>query len=277
MVKFSHMHARPSSTPADLSEALDGPVLIALRGDDAAGSEYRLGTREYAWHQHTRGQVFCVDSGFLEVQTPHGAWLLPPHRAGWIPPGVPHEVRVSGALAGWSLLIAPRAARRLSDQPCVIGVSDVLRALVRRAETWDKRAPLTPAQARATAVILDEIGRSPRESLHLPMPRDPRLRRVAQALLDDPGDARALDAWAAWGAMSASTLRRRMTAETGLSFAQWRQQAQLARALAMLADGQAVTQVADALGYASPSNFIAMFRRAFGMPPARYFAARIVS
>jgi len=273
-MKSNHMHAQPPSISVDLSEALDGPSLIALRGDDAAGNEYRLGTREYAWHQHARGQVFCVDSGFLDVRTPHGAWLLPPHRAGWIPPGLPHEVRVSGALAGWSLLVAPRAARRLPAQPCVIGVSDVLRALVRRAETWDKRAPLTPAQARVAAVILDEIGRSPRESLHLPMPRDARLRRVAQALLDAPGDPRTLDAWAAWGAMSPSTLRRRMAAETGLSFAQWRQQAQLARALAMLADGQPVAQVSDALGYASPSNFIAMFRRAFGTSPARYFATR---
>jgi AraC-like DNA-binding protein len=32
-----------------------------------------------------------------------------------------------------------------------------------------------------------------------------------------------------------------------------------------------VTQVAEATGYANPSAFIAMFRRAFGQSPARYF------
>ena len=37
---------------------------------------------------------------------------------------------------------------------------------------------------------------------------------------------------------------------------------------------RAVATVADALGYASPSGFIAMFRRAFGASPGRYFAQR---
>ncbi|WP_239510213.1 helix-turn-helix domain-containing protein [Serratia marcescens] len=32
-------------------------------------------------------------------------------------------------------------------------------------------------------------------------------------------------------------------------------------------------QIAETLGYASPSNFISMFRKAFGDPPARYFSA----
>ena len=35
-------------------------------------------------------------------------------------------------------------------------------------------------------------------------------------------------------------------------------------ALAKLAEGETVLQIAEALGYASPSNFIAMFRKAFG-------------
>ncbi|MBW7568141.1 helix-turn-helix domain-containing protein [Chromobacterium subtsugae] len=41
-----------------------------------------------------------------------------------------------------------------------------------------------------------------------------------------------------------------------------------------LASGKTVAQVSDALGYASPSNFIAMFRRALGAPPAQYLASR---
>jgi AraC-like DNA-binding protein len=33
-----------------------------------------------------------------------------------------------------------------------------------------------------------------------------------------------------------------------------------------------VASVADALGYAHPSAFVAMFRRNFGQSPGRYFA-----
>ncbi|MFS2034215.1 AraC family transcriptional regulator [Polaromonas sp. CT11-55] len=258
----------------DFSEWPDGPRLIALLGNDDQASEYRLGTREYGWHQHHRGQVFCVEAGLIHVQTAHGSWLLPPYRAGWMPPDVPHRVRVSGALTGWSLLVTPKASEQLPDSPCVIGISEVLRALVRRAAEWDKCSPLAPDQEHVVEVILDEIRRAPHESLHLPMPAHPRLERIARAILQEPGSARTLQAWADWGAMSPRTLRRQMLAETGLSFAQWRQQAQLTQALEMLARGESVTQVSDALGYASASNFIAMFRRAFGDSPARYFAAR---
>ena len=88
------------------------------------------------------------------------------------------------------------------------------------------------------------------------------------------GSTRTLDQWAAFGAMSPRTLRRLIRAETGLSFARWRQQAQLAHGLEMLARGASVTEVSDALGYASPSNFIAMFRKALGDSPAHYFSNR---
>ncbi|HIC7214758.1 AraC family transcriptional regulator [Burkholderia stabilis] len=258
----------------DYSEWLDGPPLIALSGNDDPASAYRLGTREYDWHRHARGQVLCVEAGLIHVHTPHGAWLLPPHRAGWVPPGLPHRVRVSGALGGWVLLATPAFCAGLPAGPCVIGISEVLRALAHRAITWDKQAAFAPEHARMAAVIHDEIRRAPHEALHVPIPADARLARVTRALLDDPGNPRTLDAWAAFGAMSPRTLRRLMLADTGLSFAQWRQQARLAHGLDLLARGRAVAEVSDALGYASPSNFIAMFRKALGDSPARYFASR---
>ncbi len=158
--------------------------------------------------------------------------------------------------------------------PCVIGISDVLGILAHRTVSWNKTDLLTAQQQHILSVIIDEIRCSPHESLYLPMPKDPRLERVAQAILDDPGSMRTVDQWAIVGSVSARTLRRLMRAETGMSFREWHQQAQLTHALEMLARGMPVMEVADALGYATPSNFIAMFRRAFGDSPAHYFSSR---
>jgi AraC-like DNA-binding protein len=58
-----------------------------------------------------------------------------------------------------------------------------------------------------------------------------------------------------------------------MSFGAWRQQLRLLRALERLAAGEAVSTLALELGYASPSAFIAMFKRALGVPPGRYFDA----
>lgn len=258
----------------ELSERGDGPPLYAVWGDHRPYSDFQLGTRETDWHSHLRGQMFCIENGLIHVRTPQGSWLLPPHRAGWIPPGMRHTASISGVTRGWNVVITPEASRGLPIQPCVFGVSELLRALVRRATDWHAQDAPTPAQRRLVRVLLDEIQAAPHEPLHLPMPTDRRLLRVAQAVLAAPGDMRTLADWADWAGMSPRTLSRLCQAELGSSFAQWRQQAGLVHALEALARGETVAQVADTLGYATPSNFIAMFRRVFGTSPARYFAQR---
>lgn len=262
----------PPTLPPEASERTDGPALIAFLGEDNEDSDFRLGTHEHDWHSHVRGQFFCVEGGLVHIRTAHGSWLLPPHRAGWIPPGVVHKASISGALRGWGVLIAPHACDILPTRPCVIGISSLMRALVQRAVSWAAQETLSPEQERILSVLQDEMRSAPHEPLHLPMPTDRRLLRVAQRILQHPGEEKSLEDWAAWAGLSARTLSRLCLKETGVSFAQWRQQAQLIHAMERLADGQSVAQVADALGYATPSNFIAMFRRSFGESPGKYFA-----
>ncbi len=261
------------STP-DYSDWLEGPALIALRteGEAVAGSQFLLGTREYDWHGHARGQVFCVESGLVHVRTRHGSWLLPPHRAGWIPPEQAHSVRISGAMSGWSVLLTAAASAALPAQPCVVAVNDLMRALVARAATWSAQEELNKEQKAVTGVLLDELRQAPHEALHLPMPVSLRLRDLTAVILAQPGANLSLPELAGVACMSVRTLSRQFQQETGMSIGRWCQQAQLLHALERLAAGEAVATVADALGYATPSNFIAMFKRYFGKSPGKYFS-----
>ena len=120
-------------------------------------------------------------------------------------------------------------------------------------------------------MLVDEIRGAAQAPLHLPLPSDPRALRVARALQAEPGDARPLAGWSKPAGASTRTLARLFVRETGLGFRAWRQQLRLLRALERLAAGEAVTQVALDLGYDSPSAFIAMFRKALGVSPGRYF------
>jgi AraC-like DNA-binding protein len=273
-MKYGHFSAEGIDRMPDPSERADGPALFAFWGADEPGNEFRLGTREYAWHRHVRGQLFYIESGLVRLRTAQGSWLLPPHRAGWLPAGVDHEASVSGVLSGWGVMLRPDVTAGLPQQPCVVGVSEMLRALVRRAASWSSAEQLEPEQERVVAVLLDEIRLAPREALHLPMPTERRLLAIANLLIERPQDDRTFDELAMWAGLSARTARRHFVAQTGMSFAQWRQQSRLTLALEMLANGDAVAHVADALGYATPSNFIAMFRKAFGESPGRYFSSR---
>lgn len=252
-------------------ERADGPALIAFvvdRDDDG------MSGGESEWHRHVRGQFFYLEKGLISVRTHEGAWTLPPHRVGWLPPGVMHTVRMSETSRGWGVYVAPEAACGLPETTCILNANDLMRALVHRAATWSNQDELSTEQERVLAVLMDEMRHAPHEPLHLNMPTDRRLQRIAHAVLERPDDVRSLDQWADWAGVSARTVSRLFRAQTGVSFAQWRQQARLTRGLERLAAGEPVATVADALGYASVSAFVAMFRRSFGLSPGRYFSER---
>lgn len=58
---------------------------------------------------------------------------------------------------------------------------------------------------------------------------------------------------------------------TRMSFGRWRLRHRMIAALEKLANGNSVSNVADAVGYESPSSFNAAFRDSFGTTPASYF------
>ena len=87
----------------------------------------------------------------------------------------------------------------------------------------------------------------------------------------DPADASSLDALAIASGMTARTAARLFVKETGLTFAQWRQQLRLLKAMQALSLGKSVTSAAGEVGYSDVSAFILRFKAAFGKTPARHF------
>ncbi len=268
------MVRRIQNENCDYSEWREGADLIARKWSLECDDRVHLSQRPYAMHKHHRGQLLCIDEGLIQVNTEEGTWLLPPYRAGWIPPEAMHSVSFHGSLKGWSLLFSPFSCHQLPSSPCVVEMNEVLNVLSDRVVSWSKTNDLSPEQSRILGVILDEIGRAPQENLYFPLPKDPRLQKIAQSMLDEPGNTKSVEHWASVGAISSRTLRRLVRSEFMMSFSMWRQQILLIHALEMLARGISVGDVSFALGYSTPSNFIAMFRKVYGESPARYFSKR---
>ena len=153
--------------------------------------------------------------------------------------------------------------------------SELLFAVVHRVLAWDPRLPLTSTRKRLIAVLRDEIRQPEQQPLRLPIPREKRLARVAHTLLNDVAVDRTLDDWAHFAGMSRRTFMRAFSAEAGISFGRWRQQARLFAALEMLAQRESVTDVAIAVGYDSVSAFIEMFRTMLGSTPQAYFRNKL--
>lgn len=221
-------------------------------------------------HSHPQGQLLGATRGLLSVGTEGGLWVVPATHAVWVPPHQPHSLRSHGAFEGWSVYVAEKACEPLPALPLTVRMSELMRAAVMRAAQWPAGQPWSPARQNLAAVMLDEIALLEPESFSLPLPREPRLLRLAEALAADPASEAGLAEWAAFAGLSARTVSRRFVSETGFSFTEWRQRLRLMRSLEMLAEGLPVTTIAIDLGYSSVSAFIALFRRCFGQTPAAY-------
>lgn len=263
--------------PHDLADQLLGPDrhdwFERLYGPPVVGFRIHGGQvlqHEIDWHTHVRAQLVCVESGLLTTRTRRGEWALPPGCAGWMPAGEEHTIALSGPLQGWGLLIAPDACAGLPGHPCVLAISELVQGLALRVAGTPLAQLQAPRQQRLGQVLLDELRDAPAQALHLPMPQDRRLLRIVGRLLADPADAQDLAAWAHWAGLSARSLSRHFRQETGMSFGEWRQQARLAESLRLLHAGHGVGDIAERLGYSSPSAFVTVFGRQYGVPPGRY-------
>lgn len=223
------------------------------------------------WHAHPRGQLLYAIKGVMIVHSEAGSWVVPPSRALWMVAGLRHNVIMSGEVEMRTAYIDESAAPGVPAQTCVINVSPLLRELMVEAVRIPLDRPPCARDERLVGLLIDELSVSSAIALHLPMPADPRLKTLCQSLVEQPAGAASARTWAQALGMGERTLHRLFSRETGMTFAQWREQARLLSALRQLAEGRKGIEVAFNCGYASQSAFSAMFRRHFGVSPSAFY------
>lgn len=256
------------NTPIDPFEDIPRSVVVTANAYPA-GSTFPM-------HTHRRGQFAFASHGTISVATPKGRWLVPPQRACWVPAGVPHEMTMSGPVTMLNAFVSSNeaSAARMPARCVVYGVSALLKQLLEEAIDMPAMYDTNGRAGKLMDLLVAEIASMPRLSLHAPLPSDRRLARACRLLFDAPSITIGLDTMAADVGMSRRTFTRLFRAQTGVSFAEWRQQVCLLAAIERLSRGQAVTRIALDLGYTSPSAFSSAFRRVLGEAPSRYLESR---
>ncbi|MQS36200.1 helix-turn-helix transcriptional regulator [Streptomyces katsurahamanus] len=218
-------------------------------------------------HSHPQHQLAWTRRGVLSVAVDDAYWVLPPTRALWLPAGVVHRTGATRDAVLCSLYLEPDRCGLDWTEPTPVGVDGLLAHLI----AYLSRDGLADdARLRAEAVVLDLLRPLPAMPIDVPRPVDARVSAVADALLADPADRRSLEAHARAVGVSRRTLTRLFVHDTGMSFDRWRTHMRLRAALPLLAEGQSVSRAARAVGYATPSAFLAAFRRTVGTSPGRY-------
>jgi len=238
-------------------------VLVVV---DGVGGSVRLDRLDL--HSHAEPLLVWAGTSTFTLSCADGEWIVPPGHGMWVPAGVPHAIEVLRAGTGTALAFDPSRGPAGWTRPTAVRSDPLVVELVGHlGRLGDGPAG---ARERAEAVLFDVLEPVPATSVALPVPTDERLRAITDALLADPADGRELAHWAHEVGAGVRTLSRLFTAQTGLTFGQWRTAARVRAAITLLARGTPVGTTARRVGFAKPAAFAAAFRRVTGRPPTAY-------
>lgn len=218
-------------------------------------------------HSHPKAQLIYAVSGVMHVETATSSFIVPPSTALVTPANLMHSIYMDGAVAMRTLFLKQDAAPQVFSKCKVITVTPLLRELILAACSEPLEWDVNGRGAHITALALNEIVKSSFLPLEIPLPSNPRLRHVTDALLEFPANPKNLEDWAQTAGASDRTLARLFQKELGMSFRQWRQQVRLTASLAALSLGQSPSEAAVVAGFHSLPAFGAAFRKFFGITP----------
>jgi AraC-like DNA-binding protein len=225
------------------------------------------------FHAHRRAQLIYVREGALTVRTENGPWVVPPQRAIWVLPGMRHSIYCPQPSWTCTLYAEPELVK--SPPECEVVAVDLLqREVLFAAAVFGYEFEPGSAAERLVQVALDRLPTLCLRALHLPQPEDPRLRSIAQTLMENPADPRRFSALAREQSLGERFADRLFHKEVGMTFIQWRRKLRFVSAVERLRQGTSIKSVAHGLGYASDSSFCAMFKAKMGATPAEYLRGK---
>lgn len=219
-----------------------------------------------------RSILIVIQSGTVQLRVNGKVWVLGGGGGLWLPARTPASIMVKRSCVLTSGFLPRSFGRRYSEAER-IAVSPLLRALL------ESLAEVAAAQCdglrarRLGRLLIDEIRFSPLPDLELPWPRSPRLRSICEAILKNPVHSPSMSDVVLDAAMSERTLARRFPEETGLSFAGWKRNARILRALTEIANGESIYSAAIASGYSTASALCTAFKRVMGTTLRGYFTS----
>jgi AraC-like DNA-binding protein/quercetin dioxygenase-like cupin family protein len=255
--------------------AIIGRRISTGDGVHMVANRYRKGVR-LDTHLHREAQLVYAAEGTMQVTTPKGRWLVPPDRAVWVPALLEHSIDVLADIEMRTLYfdlkwLARQDRSEELDTEYVVRVSRLLHETI--LALFDGRNDTGRTEVLVRLALL-ELHEAEDSATFIPLPHEPRCRRAADIVLDDPTGAHEIEALARTVGTSARTLSRLFASETQLSFKSWCQRARIAAAIQKLSTEAdvSVKQLASDLGYASVPAFSHAFRQVTGKTPTEFSA-----
>ena len=209
----------------------------------------------------------------MNVTTPIGRFLVPSHRAVWIPPQIDHSVGVLADIEMRSVYLEKSWLNRQSkhpqlDQVFVIEVNLLLREMILAAHAEDATRERIELLMK---VAVMELLAAKKATTFLPMPLDARAMIVANLALKDTKFEKTFEQFCIGANASTRTITRLFADETKLNFREWRQRARIMNAVEFLANkNYSIKHIALKLGFSSTAAFTHAFKEVMDVTPSEF-------
>ncbi|PMG36968.1 AraC family transcriptional regulator [Vibrio splendidus] len=235
---------------------------------NVVGIAAELGQHDSGIHQHRKGQLLYAPQGCITLTLDNALCILPPTKAVWIPPHVPHRAQMTNVVAYRSLYFDTDVFE-CPEEITTIKVNDLLKALINKIALWEW--DITEHKTHNTSALFwEEFHSLTHQTLMLPLPTDRRLARFCAQVNQADFIVPPLNVVVSSVGASSKTITRLFKAEAGMTYQDWRQQWRLIKAIELLAQNRTVTDTAHYLEFSSNSAFIAFFKQQTGQTPLAF-------
>ncbi|WP_260864199.1 helix-turn-helix transcriptional regulator [Citrobacter sp. Marseille-Q6884] len=234
---------------------------------------------EYAlsgYHYHPFIQFHYAREGWLYVSVEDHSYIIPACYGLWVPAYTPHQIQTTSDVLLENLDIDPDYFASIGGKAelKLVTVSDFARSFIHHAsQNIPELYDVSGSDGRMITTLLDVLNALPVSGISTTWPTSPALLAMCKQITTTLDQPHLLEEWAKQVGMSPRTFSRHFLKETGVTFANWKQQQRLLHSIQLLRESRSVTEIALMLGYSSTSAYSYAFRQLFGVSPSRYEAA----
>jgi len=227
-------------------------------------------------HQHNKGQLSYVEGGIAYVHFHNKTLVIPARHYFWIPPGLPHVLKVSHSATVLRSIFFYAFDDDRDPFYGTVGIypiNELLLQMIKHSEQWEGQIRMDDYRYQfLTTVknILPEISTRVMP-MELPTTENERIATVLAFIEERIAEYHTLRSISDRFGFSNRSLSRLFRATLGVSFLQYLKMLRMVKAFEMiLGSDMSMTEIAYAVGYHSLSSFSTTFQRFTNFSPSSF-------
>lgn len=227
-------------------------------------------------HQHNKGQLSYVEGGIAYVHIQNKTLVVPTRHYFWIPPGLPHILKVSHSatvLRSVFFYTFDDDTKPFYGKVGIYPINELLLQMIKHSEQWEGQIRPEDHRYQFLATVKNLLPDISTRFMPMALPTtdNERMMTVLEFIEKQIAEPHTLDSISDRFGFSNRSLSRLFRSTLGISFLQYLKLLRMVKAFEMiLGTDMSMTAIAYAVGYQSLSSFSTTFHQFTNFSPSSF-------